>query len=58
MFIRGFISIFKLTNCNYVKFLFSLIGIFFAFSKLIDTFVLIKKQKRGPENARGLPKIS
>ena len=58
MFICSFIGILKLTNCNYAKFLFSFIGIFFALNKLLDTFVPIKKQERGPENARSLPEIS
>jgi hypothetical protein len=58
MFICGFIGVLKLTNCNYSNFLFSFIGISFAFSKSLDTFVLIKKQKRRPENARGLSDIS
>ena len=41
MFICGFIDILKLTNCNYITFLFSFIGISFAYSKFLDTFVLI-----------------
>jgi hypothetical protein len=51
MFICRFIGILKLNNCNYSNLLFSFIGIYFAFSKLLDTFVLIKKQKKRPENA-------
>jgi hypothetical protein len=47
MFICSFIGILKLTDCNYINFLFSFIGISFAISKFLNTFVLITKQKRG-----------
>jgi len=46
MFIYSFIGSLKLTNCNYINFLFSFIGISFAFSKFSDTFVLIKKTEK------------
>jgi len=46
MFICRFIGILELTNCNYINFLFSFIGISFAFSKILDTFVLIKKTEK------------
>jgi len=46
MFICSFMGILKLTNCNYINFLFSFIGIAFAFSKLLDTFAMIKKAEK------------
>ena len=46
MFICSFIGSLKLTNCNYINFLFSFVGISFAFSKFSDTFVLIKKTEK------------
>jgi hypothetical protein len=52
MFIYSFIGIPKLTNCNYINFLFSFIGISFAFSKFLDTFVLIKKTEKEARKCR------
>jgi hypothetical protein len=45
MFICSFIGILKLTNCNYINFLFGFIGISFAFSKFLDTFFDQKTEK-------------
>lgn len=58
MFVCSYIGIRKLTTCNYINFLISCIGIAFAFTKFRDALVVIKKQKRGPENARGLSEFS
>ena len=58
MFICRFIGILKLTNCNYCNFLFSFIGISFAISKFLVTFVLNKNRKGGqkmPEVFRKFP---
>jgi hypothetical protein len=58
MFVCSFIGILKLTNCNYINFLISFIGISFALSKFLETFVLNKKRKGGqntPEVFRRLP---
>jgi hypothetical protein len=58
MCICSFIGFLKLTNCNYVKFSFSFIGIHFAFSKLVNAFLLIKRLNWGqkmPEVFRKFP---
>ena len=52
MFICSFIGSLNLTYCNYINFLFSFIGISFAFSKFSDTFVLIKKTEKEVKKCR------
>lgn len=46
MFICSFIDIIKLTYCKYINFLFSLIGISFAFRKFIH-FCIDQKSEKG-----------
>ena len=52
MFICSFIVIAKLTTYNYTNFLFSFVGISFAFSTFIDAFELIKNREGGQKCQR------
>ena len=52
MFICSFIGMLKLTIDNYTNFLFSFVGISFAFSKFIDCFEFIKNREGGQKCQR------
>jgi hypothetical protein len=52
MFICSFIGILKLTIYNYTNFLFSFVGISFAFNKLIESFGFIKNRE-GDQKCQG-----
>jgi hypothetical protein len=52
MFICSFIGIQKLTIYNYTNFLFSFVGILFAFRKFIDSFGFIKNRE-GDQKCHG-----